>query len=141
MNWTSPPQLVVLAAFYERARAAPDTISDAQLLAAVRDAHWPTNCWSYVEASFAIIAPACKLRPHLTAALIAMPIAAMIAGGLDTAELVIAHGQRCAAKRQPYVAPAAGAADWLSHTWPTLGALVEQVFEQQWQAAMLEDDD
>jgi len=84
-TWTSPPQLVVLAAFYAQAQALPDAFSDAAFLDAVKAAHWPTNCWSYMEASFAIIAPACLLRPHLTAELIAMPIDAMIAGGLDDA--------------------------------------------------------
>lgn len=138
-SWTSPPPLLALARLYARASSAPATVSDAELLAAVRDAHWPTNCWSYVEASFAIIAPACMLRPHLAAALIAMPVAAMIAGGLASAEEVMAHGLRCGANPAPYVAPLPEAAGWLTQTWPTLAPLVAQVFAQQWQA--LQDDD
>lgn len=138
-HWTSPPKLAALATLYARARADPASVADADLLAAIRDAHWPTNCWSYVEASFAIIAPACMLRPHLTAELIAMPIDAMIAGGLDSAEAVMAHGLRCAANPSPYVATLPEAAGWLTQTWPTAAPLVAQVFAQQWQA-LLDDE-
>jgi len=101
--WTSPPQLVALATFYAQAQAQPDAFSDAAFLEAVKAAHWPTNCWNYAEASFAIIAPACLLRPHLTADLIALPIAAMIAGGLEDADQVIAIGLDCATRDAPYV--------------------------------------
>ncbi|KAB8042300.1 hypothetical protein [Janthinobacterium aquaticum] len=138
-SWSSPPQLAALAAFYARAKAEPATVSDAELLAAVRNAHWPTNCWAYVDLSFALIAPACQLRPHLTAELIAMPIAAMIAGGLDSVQQVLACGERCAVNRAPYVATLPEAAGWLAQTWPTLDALVAQVFAQQWLEAMGDD--
>lgn len=137
--WTSPPQLAALAILYARTRSDPATVADADLLAAIRDAHWPTNCWAYVELSFAIIAPACMLRPHLTAELIAMPMAAMIAGGLDSVEAVMAHGLRCAANPSPYVATLPEAAGWLAQTWPALAPLVAQVFAQQWQA-LLDDE-
>ena len=138
-TWTSPPQLVALAAFYEQAQAHPEAISDAVFLENVKAAHWPTNCWNYVEASFAIIAPACLLRPHLTAELIAMPIAAMIAGGLEDAEQVIAIGLECATRSEPYVAVSEEGKRWLTQVWPGLGEVVEVVFEAEWQAAMDED--
>ena len=140
-TWTSPPQLVALAAFYERAQAQPDAISDAAFLAAVKSAHWPTNCWSYVEASFAIIAPACLLRPHLTRELIAFPIDAMIAGGLDDAAQVIAIGLACATRDAPYVAPSEEGRRWLTQVWPGLGEMVEAVFQARLQKALADDED
>ena len=139
-TWTSPPQLVVLAAFYAQAQAQPDAFSDAAFLTAVKAAHWPTNCWSYAEASFAIIAPACLLRPHLTAELIAMPIDTMIAGGLEDAEQVIAIGLDCARRDAPYVAPSEEGKRWLTQVWPGLGELIGQVFAARLQAALADED-
>lgn len=139
-TWTSPPQLVALAAFYVQAQAQPDAFSDAAFLDAVKAAHWPTNCWSYMEASFAIIAPACLLRPHLTAELIAFPIDAMIAGGLEDAEQVIAIGLDCARRDAPYVAPSEEGKRWLTQVWPGLGELIGQVFAARLQAALADED-
>ena len=140
-TWTSPPQLVALAAFYAQAQAHPETLSDAVFLDNVKAAHWPTNCWSYMEASFAIIAPACLLRPHLTAELIAFPIDAMIAGGLDDAAQVIAIGLDCATRDAPYVAPSEEGKRWLTQVWPGLGELIGQVFAARLQAALAEEED
>ncbi|OEZ84735.1 hypothetical protein JAB8_41140 [Janthinobacterium sp. HH106] len=140
-TWTSPPQLVALAALYAQAQAHPETISDAAFLEAVKAAHWPTNCWSYVEASFAIIAPACLLRPHLSAGLIVFPIDAMIAGGLDDAGQVIAIGRACATRDAPYVEVSEEGKRWLTQVWPGLGAVVENVFQSRLQAALADDDD
>ena len=138
-TWTSPPQLVALAAFY--AQAQPYAVSDALFVETVRLAHWPTNCWSYAEASFAIIAPACLLRPHLSAELIAFPIDAMIAGGLEDAEQVIAIGLDCAMRDAPYVAPSEEGKRWLTQVWPGLGEVVETVFQARLQAALADDED
>lgn len=138
-TWTSPPQLVALAAFYAQVQARPETVGDAAFLEAVTNAHWPTNCWSYVEASFAIIAPACLLRPYLTADLIALPIAAMIAGGLEDAQQVIAIGLACATRSDPYVAPSEEGKRWLTQVWPGLGELAAVVFQAGFQAAMEEE--
>ncbi|MED5615774.1 hypothetical protein [Janthinobacterium sp. P210005] len=140
-TWTSPPQLVALAGFYAQVQAHPDAIGDAAFLGAVKAAHWPTNCWSYVEASFAIIAPACLLRPHLTAELIVLPIDAMIAGGLDDAGQVIAIGLACATRDAPYVAVSAEGKRWLTQVWPGLEELVETVFQARLQEALAEDED
>ena len=140
-TWTSPPQLVALAAFYAQAQAQPYAISDALFVETVRLAHWPTNCWSYVEASFAIIAPACLLRPHLTRELIAFPIDAMIAGGLDDAAQVIAIGMACATRDAPYVAPSEEGRRWLTQVWPGLGEMVEAVFQARLQKALADDED
>ena len=65
-GWTSPPQLLALAAFYRDAQARPGGMSDAVFLATVSRAHWPTNCWSHAQASLAIVAHGCVLRPQLT---------------------------------------------------------------------------
>ncbi|KAB8063593.1 hypothetical protein [Janthinobacterium violaceinigrum] len=140
-TWTSPPQLVALAAFYAQAQAQPDAFSDAAFVDAVKAAHWPTNCWSYVEASFAIIAPACLLRPHLTAELIALPIDAMIAAGLDDAGQVIAIGLACATRDDPYVAPGEEGKRWLTQVWPGLEELVAAVFRGRLQEALAEDEE
>ena len=139
-TWTSPPQLVALDAFYAQAQAHPETLSDAVFLENVKNAHWPTNCWSYMEASFAIIAPACLLRPHLTAELIAMPIDAMIAGGLDDAGQVIDIGLAYARRDAPYVAPSEEGKRWLTQVWPGLGELIGQVFAARLQAALADED-
>jgi hypothetical protein len=138
-TWTSPPQLVALAAFYAQAQAHPETLSDAIFVENVKNAHWPTNCWSYVEASFAIIAPACLLRPHLTAELIALPIDAMIAGGLEDAGQVIAIGQACATRDAPYVAVSEEGKHWLTQVWPGLEELVAAVFRARLDEALAED--
>ncbi|KAB8059018.1 hypothetical protein GCN74_14305 [Janthinobacterium sp. FT14W] len=138
-TWTSPPQLVALAAFYAQAQAQPDAFSDAAFLDAVKAAHWPTNCWSYVEASFAIIAPACLLRPHLTAGLIALPIDAMIAAGLDDAGQVIPIGLACVTRDAPYVAPGEEGKRWLTQVWPGLEELVAAVFRARLHEALAED--
>ena len=139
-TWTYPPQLVALAAFYAQAQASPDATSDAAFLDAVKHAHWPTNCWSYVEASFAIIAPACLLRPHLTAELIALPIAAMVAGGLEDAGQVIDIGLAYARRDAPYVAPSEEGKRWLTQVWPGLGELIGEVFAARLQAALADED-
>ena len=139
--WTSPPKLVALATFYAQAQAYPETLSDAVFLDNVKAAHWPTNCWSYAEASFAIIAPACLLRPHLTAELIAFPIDAMIAGGLEDAEQVIAIGLDCAMRDAPYVVPSEEGKRWLTQVWPGLEEVVETVFQARLQAALADDED
>jgi hypothetical protein len=131
-TWLSPPQLVALAAFYERARAHPAAIADAEFVDAIAKAHWPTNCWSYVEASFAIIAPGCLMRPHLSRSLIALPIEAMIAGGLESADQVIELGLACAARGEHYVEPSEEGKLWLTREWPRLGDVVEQVFREKW---------
>ncbi|MEF2267496.1 hypothetical protein V3C40_11920 [Janthinobacterium sp. LS2A] len=138
-TWTSPPQLVDLAAFYEQAQAHPETFSDAVFVDTVKAAHWPTNCWNYVEASFAIIAPACLLRPHLTAELIALPIDAMIAGGLEDAGQVIEIGLACARRDAPYVEPSEEGRRWLTQVWPGLGEMAEAVFQTSLQEAMEEE--
>lgn len=139
-TWTSPPQLVALDAFYAQAQAHPETLSDAVFLENVKNAHWPTNCWSYMEASFAIIAPACLLRPHLSVELIAMPIDAMIAGGLDDAGQVIDIGLAYARRDAPYVAPSEEGKRWLTQVWPGLGELIGQVFAARLQAALADED-
>lgn len=130
-DWSYPRQLVELAAFYERARALPGLISDAEFTGALANAHWETNCWDYVEASFAIIAPGCALRPHLARELIKHPIEAMIAGGLEDPDDVIAQGVACATKKNPYVEPTDEGKQWLLEQWPNLKDLAKEVFQER----------
>jgi hypothetical protein len=130
-DWSSPQRLAALSAFYNASRENPNQIPDAEVIERVRATFWPTNCWSFVEASFAIIAPACLHWPHLSRQLIEFPIEAMIAGGLENFEDVIAQGVACATKLDPYVEPTDEGKIWLVQEWPKLGALARQVFNQK----------
>ena len=132
-DWSSPRQLVELTAFYERARAVPDSISDEEFIENITKAFWPTNCWSFVEASFAIIAPGCALRPHLTRELIRHPIDAMIAGGQEDPQEVIKLGMVCATKKDHYVEPTEEGKKWLLEDWPRQKDLAIEVFNERWQ--------
>lgn len=131
-HWSHPKQLVELEQFYEKARSNPESVSDAEFIANISKAFWPTNCWSYVEAAFAIIAPACAMRPHLTRQLIESPIEAMIAGGLEDPNEVVAQGVACATKLNPYVEPSAEGRRWLLNEWPNLASLAAEVFRAKW---------
>ena len=133
-DWSNPKQLVELTAFYEMARSHPESVSDEEFVANITKAFWPTNCWSYVEASFAIIAPGCAMRPHLIRQLIAHPIEAMIAGGLESSEEVVAQGVTCATKENHYVEPTDEGKKWLVEQWPTLAELAKEVFMEKWHA-------
>ena len=130
-DWSSPKRLAELGAFYNTARENPTQIPDSDVIERVKETFWPTNCWSFVEASFAIIAPACLHWPHLTRQLIEFPIEAMIAGGLENSENVIAQGVACATKLCPYVEPTDDGKIWLIQEWPKLGTLASQVFDQK----------
>lgn len=132
-GWTSPAQLLALAAFYRDAQARPADIPDAVFLDTVARAHWPTNCWNYAQASLAIVAHGCMLRPHLTRELIALPVAAMMAGGLDTAAAIIDYGTACAARTGAYVAFTPEGRRWMAQQWPGLSRMVEEEYARQWQ--------
>jgi hypothetical protein len=129
--WSHPRQLRELADFYDRARATPLDISDQEFLEAIRRSFWPTNCGSFVEAAFAIIAPGCAMRPHLVRELIAHPIKAMIAGGLEDPNEIVALGIACATKDDPYVAPTPEGKRWLLEEWPAFGRIATEVFENE----------
>lgn len=138
-GWTSPPQLLALAAFYRQAALDPLAIADTVFLDTVSRAHWPTNCFACAQASLAIVAHGCVLRPHLTRALIALPIAALMAGGLDSSAAIIDYGTSWAASAQPYVEFTPEGRRWMRQQWPTLHALVDEVVAAQWQALMQDD--
>ena len=104
-DWSYPPQLVELASFYEEDAKDPGRFPDEEFTRNVTKAFWGTNCWSFAEAAFAIIAPACARRPHLAKSLIEHPIDAMIAGGLEDPSDLIAQGVSCATRNDPYVEP------------------------------------
>lgn len=131
-TWTYPPQLVRFAEYLARAEQEPTSISDEELIEQVRAAYWGTNCWCYVEMSLAIIAAACALRPQLAAELIADPIEAMIAGGLDSEDDVIAQGVALARKTKPYIPLSAEGRAWLLSQWPGLESEAKAVFRRKW---------
>lgn len=139
MSWRSPPQLVALAAMYAEVQADPHAIDDAAFLDAVTRAHWPTNCWSYAQASLAIVSHACVLRPRLARELIALPVAAMMAAGLDSGAAIIEYGKACVVMEQPYVDFTPQGRRWMRQQWPTLGGLVDEEVARQWRELM--DDD
>ncbi len=112
-EWTQPQQLIGLAAFYESEARDPTRFHDEEFEKNVKKAFWGTNCWSFVEAAFAIIAPACGRRPQLARELINAPIDAMIAGGLEDPADIVAQGVACATKDNPYVEPTDEGKQWL----------------------------
>ncbi|WP_426212061.1 hypothetical protein [Massilia sp. TWP1-3-3] len=127
-NWSSPKCLVKLADFYADVQGTPESVSDADFMKRITETFWPTSCWCFVEEAFAIIAPGCAMRPHLTRALIVHPIEAMIAGGLEDENEVIGQGMACATKTNPYVEPTAEGKRWLCEQWPLLELLAIEVF-------------
>jgi hypothetical protein len=131
-TWTEPGQLVRFGAVLARARADETSVSDEELIAQVRAAYWGTNCWSWVEMSFAIISAACALRPHLALELIGDPIDVMIQGGLDREEDVIAQGVAVARKERPYVPLTDEGRTWLLESWPRLEADAKAIFRRKW---------
>jgi hypothetical protein len=131
-DWSQPSQLAVLAKFYEHARSNPELVPDSTFVENIVKALWPTNCWAFVEEAFAIIAPGCALRPHLTRILIQYPIEAMIAGGLEKPEEVIAQGVSFATKSNPYVEPSPEGRQWLLLEWPRLEQMAIEVFREKW---------
>ena len=131
-QWSQPIQLVTLAQFYEKAEKNPDAFSDEEFIENINKAFWPADCWSFVQASFAIIAPGCSMRPHLTKELIKRPIGAMIAGGLEDPSDVIAQGVVCATNEKPYVEPTDDGKRWLLNEWPQLEDMVKEAFQELW---------
>ncbi|QEI08164.1 hypothetical protein FXN63_21710 [Pigmentiphaga aceris] len=134
-GWHENKRLAVLADFYEAASAAPESVSDAEFIQHITAAFWPTNCWAFVEQAFAIIAPGCSMRPHLARELIAHPIEAMVAGGLEDERQVIAQGTALANHAAPYVAPSLDGRQWLLTKWPQLEAVAIEVFREKYAEA------
>jgi hypothetical protein len=129
--WTHPPQLVRFAEFLSRAETDP-TISNEDVIKQVRATYWGTNAWSFVEMSLAIVSVTCVARPHLADELIADPIEAMIAGGLESEDDVIAQGVALAKKDHPYVPLTEGGRAWLLETWPRLEQSAKEKFRRKW---------
>lgn len=133
--WSSPRRLAELGELYESAKNAPESVTDAELVQRITETFWPTNCWAFVEQAFAIITPACAMRPHLVRELIGHPIEAMIAGGLQDENDVIAQGVAFANKVDPYVEPSPDGRRWLLEQWPKLEAEVVDVYRQKYHDA------
>lgn len=131
-TWTHPSQLVRFAEQLARAKEEPSSISDEELIDQVRATYWGTNCWSFVEMSLAIISAACAVRPQLAEELIADPIEAMIAGGLDSEDDVIAQGMALAQKPAPYVPLSDDSRAWLLTIWPGLEDQAKAAFRRKW---------
>ena len=131
-TWIHPPQLARFEAFLARAGDTPSLISDAELIDQVRATYWETNCWSFAEMSLAILSAACALRPQLAEILIADPIEAMIAGGLDSEDDVIAQGVALAKKDAPYVPLSDEGRTWLLESWPQHAHAAKSIFRRKW---------
>lgn len=124
--WNSPRQLAELKELYDRMLAEPASVSDEELLAKVASSLWPTDCWTFAENAFAMIGPACWLRPHLTPQLIRYPIEAIYAAGIDDPELAHAQGvARAKLDRGLRLRPEGK--KWLLEVWPTLLPMVREV--------------
>lgn len=128
-SWSTHPRLALLAALYKRASLSPASVSDEALVTAIQETLWPTNCWAYAEAAFAIIAPACLLRPSLTPRLLRLPLEAMIAGALSGPQRIIPFAVECATRPDPYVEVTDAGRLWLTTILPALGELVTAVFQ------------
>jgi len=63
--------------------------------------------------------------------LIAHPIEAVIAGGLDDENAVIAQGIALAHKRAPYVELTPAGRRWLLEQWPGLESVAIDVFREK----------
>ena len=72
------------------------------------------------------------MRPHLVRELIAHPIEAMIAAGLEEEREVIRQGVACATKADPYVKPTAEGKRWLCEQWPHLENVAVEVFRAKY---------
>lgn len=130
-------RLISLREFYERTKSAPETATDEEFLSAVRRTFWGTNSFAFVEASFAIIAPGCLLRPHLTKKMLRAPVRAAVASGVEATQSIVAWGVRCADLTTP------DGVVWLTRELPALQDLVtESVAETlEWVAAGFPGDD
>ncbi len=136
-EWSSIVQLRRLRDVYEVAARTPAAVTDEALLAAVRETFWGTNSFAFVEASFAIIAPACALRPHLTKTLLRAPVRAAIASGVVDPAEIAGWGRRCGVDATVYVRSTATGRAWLSNDLPRLEALVTECVAEalEWVAA------
>lgn len=122
------PNARSLFALYDRARADGDSVSDVEMLEAIRKAYWATNATCAVSQIFSIIGPACLLRPHLTETLIRAPIEALIACGEEDAGSVLRAGSLLLSQDVPYVSPDSYGQRWLADVLPTLQPMVDQIF-------------
>ena len=129
--WKDPPQLVRFAEFLARQDSDP-AASDEDFIREARAAYWGTNCWSWVEMSFAIISAACARRPHLAPELIADPIDVMIQGGLTDENNVVRIGVALARKPDPYVPLTEEGRRWLLESWPLLEDEAKATFRRKW---------
>lgn len=130
ISWSEMPDLRALDAFYVSLRERPDVITDEEVLKRVRSAFLPTNCWAFVECSFAVVAPACALRSHLTKQLVEATIRAMVYGGLEDESLVVAQGVAVATKSNPDVEVTPEGRAWLLNEWPKHEEMARQVFRE-----------
>jgi hypothetical protein len=135
-GWRSPRRLAQLGEFYEAVKAAPESVSDVEFIHRITQVFWPTNCWAYVEQAFAIIAPGCAMRPHLVRQLVVHPIEAMVAGGLEDENDVIAQGLAYANKVRPYVDPSPDGRQWLLERWPMFEDVVIELFRHKYHEAL-----
>ncbi len=138
-DWSSMHQLRRLREFYEVARREPEKVTDEEFLSAVRGAFWGTNSFAFVEAAFAIIAPGCLLRRHLTQIMLRAPVRAAVACGVEVPEQIVAWGVRCADPNNPrvYVRSMPDGIVWLKNDLPLLQELVADsvVDALEWAAA------
>lgn len=117
-----------LFALYARARIDQSSVSDKELLEAIKSTYWGTNASCAVQQIFAVIAPACLLRPHLTQELIRAPIEAIIACGEEAPESVVKAGAYLLMDESPYVSPDPYGMFWLENVLPTLEPVINEVF-------------
>ena len=132
-DWPRPKRLTNLDAFYEAVRRDPSSATDEEFLRRIAGAHAGSNALDYAEDSFGIIAPGCLLRPHLTRKLIAHPLGALIAAGVDDVGKMIRIGMACATSERNDVKPTAEGVQWLVQIWPQQIDLIREVVDELFQ--------
>jgi len=132
LRWSEFPPLIELEEFYSELRRSPTSFTDDEVIRRVGRTYWPTNCWSFVEASFAILSPAGLIKPSAVRGLIEEPIRAMIYGGLQRSADVVGEGLAVARKIDPIVELTAEAREWLVEHWPKYESTAVEIFDAVW---------
>jgi hypothetical protein len=142
--WSSMQQLRDLNEFYQAEKRAPHATSDEEFLRAVRRSFWGTNSVDFVAAAFAIVAPGCRLRPHLQRKMLRAPIRAAVASGVDDPKSIMSWGVRCAdTNDRLYLRSTPDGVAWLAQEFPSLENVVKEIVAETlaWVAAGFPGDD
>jgi hypothetical protein len=132
-QWETNGKLFALNRFCQKCLANPESATDLEFVQFVKASLWPCNASDAADAGFAIIAEALSVRPHLARELIALPVDALISGGMwedDDWRKMVQIGIDCATNPESYVVPTEAGKIWLTQEWPKLEGMIEEVFRE-----------